>query len=181
MVAHGRLTEPRITIKWLLAKRTSLRSPCFSRSLWYLNLNEISYSFCFLHNLFWGYLYVFENSYFFKLEQILLELFYSSDFDILDFSPSSSTSFFSCTGVSSLLRLVCPTRAEKGQIEKSAEDIFESLNVKKHTLILLPLRFWKTRKFWCGGARETHWATCHNRVTPSRSKEFLKCPCFFRC
>ena len=36
------------------------------------------------------------------------------------------------------------------------------------------------RKKWCGGARETHWATCHNRVSPSKTKEFLKSPCFFR-
>ena len=33
---------------------------------------------------------------------------------------------------------------------------------------------------WCGGARETHWATCHDKVTPSKTKEFLKSPCFFR-
>ena len=38
----------------------------------------------------------------------------------------------------------------------------------------LPLRFRKAGKVWCGGAQETHWATCHNGVTPSETKEFLK-------
>ena len=31
---------------------------------------------------------------------------------------------------------------------------------------------------WCGGARGTHWATCHNRVTPSKTKEFSNLPAF---
>ena len=31
----------------------------------------------------------------------------------------------------------------------------------------------------CDGARETHWTTCHNGVTPSKTKEFLKSPRFF--
>ena len=38
----------------------------------------------------------------------------------------------------------------------------------------LPLRLRKA-----GGTRETHWATCHNEVTRSKTKEFLKSPCFF--
>ena len=33
---------------------------------------------------------------------------------------------------------------------------------------------------WCGGALETHWATCLNKVTPRKTKEFLKFSCFFR-
>ena len=33
-------------------------------------------------------------------------------------------------------------------------------------------------RVWCGGARETHLATCHNGVTSSKTKEFLKSPCF---
>ena len=47
-------------------------------------------------------------------------------------------------------------------------------------LLILPLRFRKAETVWCGGARETHWATCHNLVTPSKTKESLKSPCFFR-
>ena len=43
----------------------------------------------------------------------------------------------------------------------------------------IPLRFGKVGRVWCGGARETHWATCCNEVTPSKTKEFLKSPCFF--
>ena len=43
----------------------------------------------------------------------------------------------------------------------------------------VPLRFRKAGRVLCGGARETHWATCHNEVTPSKSKEFLKSPFFF--
>ena len=35
----------------------------------------------------------------------------------------------------------------------------------------LPSRFWKAGRVWCGDARETHWATCHNEVTPSKTKE----------
>ena len=30
----------------------------------------------------------------------------------------------------------------------------------------------------CDGARETHWATRHSGVTPSKTKEILKSPCF---
>ena len=44
----------------------------------------------------------------------------------------------------------------------------------------VPLRFRKAGRVRCGGARETNWATCHNRLTPSETKEFLKSPCFFR-
>ena len=46
--------------------------------------------------------------------------------------------------------------------------------------LILPLRFRKTGIVMCDGARETHWATCHNLavVTPSWKKEFLKSPCF---
>ena len=29
---------------------------------------------------------------------------------------------------------------------------------------------------WFGGAREIHWATSHNQVTSSKTKEFLKSP-----
>ena len=36
----------------------------------------------------------------------------------------------------------------------------------------------KQGKVWYGGARETHWAECHNGVTPNKTKEFLKSPCF---
>ena len=41
---------------------------------------------------------------------------------------------------------------------------------------------WLTKggEVWCDGVRETHWATCHNWVTPSKTKEFLKSSCFFR-
>ena len=44
----------------------------------------------------------------------------------------------------------------------------------------LPLRFRKAGRAWYGGARETHWATSHNRVTPSNTKEFSKSSRFFR-
>ena len=42
----------------------------------------------------------------------------------------------------------------------------------------LPLRFRKAGRVWGGGARETHCATCHDGLSPSKSKEFLKSPCF---
>ena len=45
-------------------------------------------------------------------------------------------------------------------------------------LLHRPLRIRKVGRVWCGGARETHGATCHNGVTPSKTKEFLKFPCF---
>ena len=44
----------------------------------------------------------------------------------------------------------------------------------------LPLRFRKAGRVWCGGAWETHWATYQNGVTPSKTKKFLKSPCFLR-
>ena len=40
----------------------------------------------------------------------------------------------------------------------------------------MPLRCRKTGRVCCCGARETHSVTCHNRVTPSKIKEFLKSP-----
>ena len=43
----------------------------------------------------------------------------------------------------------------------------------------VPLRFRKAGRVWCGDARETHGARCHNGVTPSKTKEFLKSPCLF--
>ena len=45
---------------------------------------------------------------------------------------------------------------------------------------LLPLRFRKAGKVWCGGARETYWATCHNEVTVSKMKQSLRSPYFSR-
>ena len=43
----------------------------------------------------------------------------------------------------------------------------------KNLLEILPLRFTKARRVMCGGARETHWATCQNGVTSSKTKGFL--------
>ena len=43
----------------------------------------------------------------------------------------------------------------------------------------IPLNIKKKKgRVWWGGARETHWATCHKGVTPSKTKEFLESPCF---
>ena len=42
----------------------------------------------------------------------------------------------------------------------------------------IPLRFRKAGRMWCGGARETHWATCHNKVTVTKTKQSLKAPAF---
>ena len=42
------------------------------------------------------------------------------------------------------------------------------------------VKIYKSRKGWSGGARETHWATCHNEVTPSKTQEFLDSSCFLR-
>ena len=53
-------------------------------------------------------------------------------------------------------------------------------DVKLIQWFLIQLRSKKARSVWCGGERETHWATCHNEVTPSKTKEIVKCPCFFR-
>ena len=44
--------------------------------------------------------------------------------------------------------------------------------------ILVPLRLRKAGMVWCGGTWETHLATCHHWVTPSKTKEFLKSPRF---
>ena len=42
----------------------------------------------------------------------------------------------------------------------------------------ISLRFRKAGRVWCDGARETHSATCHNRETPSKTKESRKLSCF---
>ena len=47
-------------------------------------------------------------------------------------------------------------------------------------IIILPLRFGNAGRVWFCGARETHSTTCHNEVTPRKTREFLKSPCFFR-
>ena len=44
----------------------------------------------------------------------------------------------------------------------------------------IPLRFRKAGRGWCGGALETHGAACHHGVILSKTKEFLKSPCFSR-
>ena len=44
----------------------------------------------------------------------------------------------------------------------------------------VPLRLRKAGRVWCGGARETHLATYHREVTPSKIKDFLKCLPFFK-
>ena len=44
----------------------------------------------------------------------------------------------------------------------------------------IPLRYRKAARVWCDGARETHTATCHNRMTPCYPKELLKFPRFIR-
>ena len=44
----------------------------------------------------------------------------------------------------------------------------------------LPLRFRKAGRLWCGGARGTHWATCHNWVIVTKTKQSLWSPCFSR-
>ena len=50
--------------------------------------------------------------------------------------------------------------------------------IQENAWKIVPLRFRKTGRVWCGGARETHWATCHKGVTPSKTKEFFKSPAF---
>ena len=45
-------------------------------------------------------------------------------------------------------------------------------------IFFISLRFWKAGRGWCGGARETHWGTYHNRVTVSRAKQSLRSSCF---
>ena len=42
----------------------------------------------------------------------------------------------------------------------------------------IPLRFRKSGRVWCGAARETHWATCSNGMTPRKTKEFHNPPVF---
>ena len=45
---------------------------------------------------------------------------------------------------------------------------------------ILPIIVRKAGRVWCLGARETHWAMCHNEVTVSKTKQCLKSPCFSR-
>ena len=59
--------------------------------------------------------------------------------------------------------------------QAAAKNIFSAA----HAQFKLPLRLRKVAKVWSGGARETHWATCHNGMTPSKTKESLKSPGFF--
>ena len=58
---------------------------------------------------------------------------------------------------------------------KSASTRWHRTGIDKQNLTLW---YRKAGRAWCGGARETHWATCHDRVTPSKTKEFLKSPRF---
>ena len=60
----------------------------------------------------------------------------------------------------------------------NAESPFDQKLV--YNLKILPLRFKKAGRVWCCGARETHWATCHNGVTPIHTKDVPKSPRFFR-
>ena len=56
--------------------------------------------------------------------------------------------------------------------------MFKVIFILKTFYELLPLRFKKAGRLWCGGVQGTQGATCHNRVTPSETKEFFKSPCF---
>ena len=58
--------------------------------------------------------------------------------------------------------------------------ISEPNKLKYYLKNYVPVRFRIAGRLWCGGARATHWGTCQNRVTASKTKEFLKSPCFFR-
>ena len=60
----------------------------------------------------------------------------------------------------------------------SVELMFIFFMVISGKTVKLPWRFRKAGRVWCGGARETHWATCYNEVTPSKTKEFLNSPFF---
>ena len=42
----------------------------------------------------------------------------------------------------------------------------------------MPLRSRKAGRVCYGGARETHCATCHNRMTPKKPKSFSNIPAF---
>ena len=47
--------------------------------------------------------------------------------------------------------------------------------------MLLLYRLGLEKQEGCGVvARERRWVTCYNGVTPSKTKEFLKSPCFVR-
>ena len=54
------------------------------------------------------------------------------------------------------------------------------LNFRFDRFVYIPLRLRKAGRVWCGGAQETNWATCHNRVTPRKTKESLKSSRFYR-
>ena len=71
-----------------------------------------------------------------------------------------------------MIKLGKKTKTKKKYHEIEALNAFKTRN----DLIYLPLRFRKARKVWCGGARETHWASCHNGVTPSKTEGFIKSP-----
>ena len=42
----------------------------------------------------------------------------------------------------------------------------------------IPLWFRKAERVWCGGARETHWATRHNWVTLAKPRSSSNVPAF---
>ena len=49
-----------------------------------------------------------------------------------------------------------------------------ALKISKFAMsTLYTVRIEKTGRVWCGGARETQGATCHNEVTSKKTKEFL--------
>ena len=49
---------------------------------------------------------------------------------------------------------------------------------ERYYTVLIPLRFRKVGRVWCDGAREAHWATYDNWMTPSKTEEVLKSPAF---
>ena len=57
---------------------------------------------------------------------------------------------------------------------------YKNMTKREKVWNILPLKFIKAGSVWCGGARDTHWATYHKGVTSKKTKEFLKSPCFFR-
>ena len=51
---------------------------------------------------------------------------------------------------------------------------FSLTSIFKELEFFVQSKFGKAGRVWCGGARETHWTTCHNGVTSIKRKETLQ-------
>ena len=130
VVAHERHTEPRVTIEWLITKSRSFSNLPASSDLNGRNFTKLILTSLVTLTEFNQSVTKFVNKFEKKFQKLRFQRFSWKVLGINYFDPL-------------VLKLI--------------SNLFIAKQV--WTSILLPFRFRKSGRVWCGGARETHWPT----------------------